>query len=128
MPFTDKEIVKLVKKGVAAELKGDTATRREIIDLVKRGVAAELKAPIGTTGISPAQGAQAAVNVQDALAKLTQQVADLTALVQALPGAPTGRPTGTRKPTGTRTPTGTRAPGRSRTPAGTGVAPADGRG
>jgi hypothetical protein len=122
MPFTDKKIVDLVKKGVRQEMKADTATRKAITDLVKQGVAAELKAPIGTTGITPAQGAQAAVQVQAALDALTKQVADLTALVKALPTAAPGAqpPDGTTTPT--RTPTGTRKPTR------TAATPSGGRG
>jgi hypothetical protein len=131
MPFTDKEIVTLVKKGVRQEMKADTGTRKAITDLVKQGVAAELKAPIGTTGISPAQGAQAAVQVQAALDALTKQVADLTALVKALPTAAPA-PAGTQPPDGTstptRTPTGTRKPTRTRTPTRTAAAPPGGRG
>lgn len=140
MPFTDKEIVTLVKKGVRQEMKADTGTRKAITDLVKQGVAAELKAPIGTTGISPAQGAQAAVQVQAALDALTKQVAELTALVKALQAAtpapagtpgtqpPGGATTPTRTPTGTRKPTSTKTPARTRTPARTAAAPSGGRG
>ena len=131
MPFTEKKILDLVKKGVRQEMKADTATRRAITDLVQRGVSAELKAPIPTTGISPAQGAQAAVQVQTALDALTKQVADLTALVKALPTAAPA-PAGTQPPDGTttptRTPTGTRKPTRTRTPTRTAAAPPGGRG
>jgi hypothetical protein len=101
MPYTKKEIQDLVRKGVAAELNAGT-TKKEILALVKKGVAAELGTPIGASGITPAQGAQAAVRAQDALAGLAQQLADLTALVNALPAA-TSSPTGTRTPTGTGT-------------------------
>jgi hypothetical protein len=135
MPFTDKQIVDLVKKGVRQEMKADTATRKAITDLVKQGVAAELKTPIGTTGITPAQGAQAAVQVQAALDVLSKQVADLTALVKALPTAapaPAGTPPGPQPPDGTTTPTrtppGTRKPTSTRTPTRTAAAPSGGRG
>ena len=133
MPYTKKEILDLVKKGVAAELNAGP-TKREILDLVKKGVAAELSAPIGTSGITPAQGAKAAVHAKDALAGLAQQLADLTALVQALSAAMpppdgTGPPARTRTPartgTSTRTPppAGAETPSRTRTPARTGTAP-----
>ena len=133
MPFTKAEITKIVKDGVAAELK-TRDTQQKIIDLVKKGVEAELKAPIGTSGITPAQGAKAAVHAKDALAGLAQQLADLTALVQALSAAMpppdgTGPPARTRTPartgTSTRTPppAGAETPSRTRTPARTGTAP-----
>jgi CHAP domain-containing protein len=139
MPFTKAEITKIVKDGVAAELKARN-TQQKIIDMVKKGVEAELKAPIGTSGITPAQGAKAAVHAKDALAGLAQQLAELTALVQALsaatPPAPaTEPPPGTEPPTRTRTPArtgtstrtqppaGTQTPTRTRTPARTGTAP-----
>lgn len=141
MPFTEKKIVDLVKKGVRQEMKADTATRRAITDLVQRGVAAELKIPIPTTGISPAQGAQAAVQVQAGLDALTQQVAELTTLVKALQAAtaaPAGTPPGTQPPGGTTTPTrtptatrkpaSTKTPARTRTPARTAATPSGGRG
>jgi CHAP domain len=135
MPYTERKITELVKKGVAAELKA-RSTKQEILDLVKKGVAAELSAPIGTSGITPAQGAKAAVHAQNALAGLAQQLTDLTALVKALPAAtqtPTGTtttPTGTTTtPTGTRTPTRTtRTPTGTRTPSRTGTAPSGDRG
>ena len=129
MPYTERKITELVKKGVAAELKA-RSTKQEILDLVKKGVAAELSAPIGTSGITPAQGAKAAVHAQNALAGLAQQLTDLTALVKALPAA-TQTPTGTTQtPTGTTTtPTGTtRTPTGTRTPSRTGTAPSGGRG
>ena len=131
MPFTDKDIVRLVKKAVRQEMKADTGTRKAITDLVKQGVAAELKVPVGTPPVTPAQGAQAAVAVRDALVDLQKQVDHLTDLVTALSAAtpaPTGTPTGGKTPTRTRTPAGTTTPTRSRRRAGTGMAPADGRG
>ena len=48
MPYTQKQILKLVKQGVAAELSAG-GTKDEILALVKQGVAAELNA--GGTGI-----------------------------------------------------------------------------
>jgi hypothetical protein len=140
MPYTEKRIVQLVKRAVRQEMKKDTATRRAIKDLVKQGVAAELKVPIGPPpGVTPAQGAQAAVEVKDALAGLKTQVDHLTDLVTALSAAtpaptvtqtPTGTPTATggKTPTRTRTPAGATTPTRTRRRAGTGMAPADGRG
>jgi len=115
MPYTKKEILDLVKKGVAAQLKAGP-TKREILDLVKKGVAAELSAPIGTSSITPAQGAKAAVDAQDALAGLAQQLADLTALVKALPAA-------TPPPDGTKTPAGRGTEPGAGTPDGAGTAP-----
>lgn len=140
MPFTDKQIVNLVKRGVRQEMKADTATRKAITDLITQGVATELRAPIGTTGITPAQ---AAVNVRDALAALTtlqQQVTELTALVATMKAqvtalseashAPAGTQSmaGSKTPARTRTATSTRTPARTRTSAGTGAASSDGRG
>src|SRR5215467_14263172 len=91
-------------------------TKKEILDLVKKGVAAELSAPIGTSGITPAQGAKAAVDAQDALAGLARQLADLTALVKALPAA-------TPPPDGTKTPAGRGTEPGAGTPDGAGTAP-----
>ena len=113
-PYTEKQIQGWVKKGVAAELSA-SATQKQIRELVKMGVAAELSAPIDGSDVTPAQGAQAAVDAQDALVKLTQQVAELTALVQALPGA-------TPAPDGMQPPSTTRALAGASTPAGNGAA------
>src|SRR5262249_62400264 len=89
-------------------------------DLVKKGVAAELSAPIGTSSITPAQGAKAAVDAQDALAGLAQQLAELTALVKALPAA-------TPPPDGTKTPAGRGTEPGAGTPDGAGTGPRRGR-
>ena len=86
MPYTKKEIQDLVRKGVAAELAAG-ATKREILAQVKKGVAAELRAPIGTSGVTAEQGAQAAVDAKAALDDLTEKLATLTAMVGALPAA-----------------------------------------
>jgi hypothetical protein len=86
-------------------------TKKQILNIVKDGVAAELNTKLDATGITPAQGAKAAVQAQQALAELAQQVADLTEYVkQHLPDpppppagpAPNGGARGRR--TGARTP------------------------
>ena len=73
--------------------------------MVKTGVAAELSAPIDGSGVTPVQGAQAAARLPAALDGLAQQLAGLTALVNALPAA-TPAPAGTQAPAGTGTPAG----------------------
>lgn len=94
LPYTNKVIRGLVKKGVAAELSAGN-TKEEILGLVKRGVEAELKAGIGTSGITLAQGAQAAVDAQRALSRIGRQLTALTNLVKALPpAAPSATGTG----------------------------------
>ena len=115
LPYTGKQIRAWVKKGVAAQLSAD-ATKKEIVNMVEMGVAAGLNAPIDGSGITPAQGAQAAVHAQEALDGLAQQLADLTALVKALPAA-------TPAPAGTQPPSMTQAPAGASTPAGNGAAP-----
>jgi hypothetical protein len=112
MPYTQKEILDLVKQGVAAELSAGS-TKHEILALIKQGVAAELNADIGTSGISPAQGARAAVHAQNALAGIGQQLTELTAMVHALQQTPPAAPvvTGTAPhATGTAPVTGTAPP------------------
>jgi hypothetical protein len=56
--------------------------RKQILKIVQKGVAAELHTKLDGTGITPAQGAEAAVHTQQALAVLAQQVADLTVYVK----------------------------------------------
>jgi hypothetical protein len=114
-PYTGKQIRDWVKKGVAAQFSAG-ATKKEIVDMVKMGVAAELNAPLDGSGITPAQGAQAAVHAQEALDGLTQQLADLIALVKALPAA-------TPAPAGTQPPSTTQALAGASAPAGNGAAP-----
>jgi hypothetical protein len=75
-PGTKQEILNLVKNGVAAELRA-ASTRQEVLNLVKKGVAAELQAGIGTSGVTPARGAQAAVSAQEALNGIALQLTDL---------------------------------------------------
>src|SRR5262249_7628391 len=87
---------------------------------------------IGTSGITPAQGAKAAVHAKDALAGLAQQLADLTALVQALSAAMpppdgTGPPARTRTPARTGTSTRTPPPAGGEQPSGTRPAARGGR-
>ena len=87
-------------------------SKKQITQMVKDGVAAELNTKIAGTSITPAQGAKAAVQAQQALADLAQQVADLTEYVKQhlppTPPKPRGGPAsngGTRgRRTGTRTP------------------------
>lgn len=66
-------------------------TEPQIVKLVQQGVRAELNTKIDTSGITTAQGAEAAVQARDALTALSQQVANLTTLVsQALAALPQG--------------------------------------
>jgi hypothetical protein len=83
LPYTKKQILELVQKGIAAELSAGRS-KAEILALVKQGVAAELSTVIETSGVSAAQGAQAAVHAGDTLAGIAQQVTDLAAQVAAL--------------------------------------------
>jgi hypothetical protein len=65
--------------------------------MVKDGVAAEMDTELDGTGITPAQGAKAAVQAQQTLAELAQQVSDLTKyLKQHLPDLPRMEQAGTR--------------------------------
>ena len=82
-PGTKQEILNLVKNGVAAELR-NSKTREEILNLVKNGVAAELRAGIGTSGVTPARGAEAAVSANESLSSISQQLDELTRIVTAL--------------------------------------------
>ena len=82
-PRTKQEVLNLVKNGVAAELR-NSKTREEILNLVKNGVAAELRAGIGTSGVTPARGAEAAVSAQGSLSSISQQLDELTRIVTAL--------------------------------------------
>jgi hypothetical protein len=91
-PKTKQEILNLVKNGVAAELRA-ASTRQEVLNLVKKGVAAELQAGIGTSGVTAARGAQAAVSAQEALNGIALQ---LTELLNHLPApVPPATPPGT---------------------------------
>ena len=82
-PRTKQEILNLVKKGVAAELRA-ASTREEVLNLVKKGVAAELQAGIGTSGVTPARGAEAAVSAQEALNGIALQLTELMRIVTGL--------------------------------------------
>jgi hypothetical protein len=63
-------------------------TKQQIRKLVKQGVAAELHAGLDASGITAAQGAEAAVHTQRALTDLATQVSQLKDLVtQALAAA-----------------------------------------
>ena len=83
LPYTKKRIRGLVQQGIAAELSAGRS-QAEILALVKQGVAAELSTVIETSGVSVAQGAQAAVHAGDTLAGIAQQVTDLATQVAAL--------------------------------------------
>jgi hypothetical protein len=114
MPFTKQEILDLVQQGVAAELAAGN-TKNEIVGLVKQGVAAELTAALGTTGVTAAQGAKAAVDADTALAAIAQQLTALTAQVTALAAAApsttgTGQGAGTGAAAGTGDMAGTGQP------------------
>jgi hypothetical protein len=82
-PRTKREILNLVKNGVAAELRA-ASTREEVLNLVRNGVAAELQAGIGTSGVTPVRGAEAAVSAQEALASITEQLTELMRIVTGL--------------------------------------------
>jgi len=72
-------------------------SKKQITQMVKDGVAAELDTELDGTGITPAQGAKAAVQAQQTLAELAQQVSDLTKyLKQHLPDLPRMEQAGTR--------------------------------
>jgi len=72
--------------------------------------------PPRSTAFLNKDGGKGFCHSSDALVELTQQVADLTALVQALPGA-------TPAPAGTEPASTTQAPAGASTPAGKGAAP-----
>jgi hypothetical protein len=94
LPYTKKQILDLVQQGVAAELSAGRS-KAEILALVKQGAAAELSTMIGPAGVSAAQGAQAAVHADTALAGIAKQLTALAAQVAALRergGASPGRP------------------------------------
>jgi hypothetical protein len=85
LPYTAKQILGLVQQGVAAEL-STGRSKAEVLALVKQGVAAELSTAIGPSGVSAAQGAQAAVHAGGALAGIAQQLTALAAQVASLGG------------------------------------------
>lgn len=85
LPYTKQQIRHWVEREVAAELSAGGSSR-QILKLVKQGVAAELGAADGTSGVSAAQGAAAAVHVGDALAGIPEQLTALAAQVAALAG------------------------------------------
>ena len=85
-------------------------SKPQIIKMVKEGVHEELRTELGHSGITPAQGAKAAVDAKQAIADLSDKVDALTALVNQLlqPASPDGPAPngGTRGRRGrTRTPT-----------------------
>lgn len=118
LPYTEKQILGWVKKGVSAEL-STGATKNAILEMVTTGVAAELSAPGDRSGITQAQGAQDAAQIPAALDGLTRQLADLATLMQALSAA-------LPAPAGTQPPSGTQARAGTSTPAGNGAAPPTG--
>jgi surface antigen len=64
-------------------------TKKQITQMVKDGVAAELNTELGDSGITPAQGAKAAVQTHQDLEQLRQTVDALAAFVHThLPGPP----------------------------------------
>jgi Glycosyl hydrolases family 25 len=87
-----------LKKLAAATARDDLPyPKKDILDIVRKGVAAELGTGLDGTGITPAQAAKAAVQGQQALAELARQVADLTEyLKQHLPDLPSMEHAGTR--------------------------------
>ena len=85
-------------------------SKQKIINMVKEGVAEELNTELGHSGITPAQGAKAAVDAKRAIADLSAKVDALTAFVHDhFPSPPADGPApngGTRgRRAGTRTPT-----------------------
>jgi hypothetical protein len=64
--------------------------KKQIRKLVRQGVAAELHAGLDASGITPAQGAEAAVHTRLALADLATQVAQMTDLVRRARPDPQG--------------------------------------
>jgi hypothetical protein len=71
--------------------------KKEILKIIRKGVAAELHTELDVTGVTSAQGAEAAVQAQQALAELAQQVTDLTEYVkQHLPDPLSMEPAGTQ--------------------------------
>jgi hypothetical protein len=85
LPYTRQQIRHWVQRGAAAGL-GDGRSNREILKLVRQGVEAELGAAIETSGVSAAQGAAAAVHAGDALAGISGQLTALAVQVAALAG------------------------------------------
>jgi hypothetical protein len=85
-PKAKGEILNLVKKGVAEELRA-ASTREEVLRLVKKGVAEELRAGVGASGVTAAQGAEAAVGAKDVLGVIKLQLSELTNMVAALQAA-----------------------------------------
>jgi len=57
-------------------------TKKQIQNMVQKGVAAELHTKLDGSGITAAQGAEAAVQAQQAIAQLQAQVAELKQMVQ----------------------------------------------
>jgi hypothetical protein len=89
LPYTKEQILDLVRQGVAAELSAGRS-KAEILGLVKQGVAAELSTVIEPSGVSAAQGAQAAIHADGALAGIAQLLTALAAQVAALAGRERG--------------------------------------
>ena len=87
-----------LKKLAAAISRDDLPyPKKEVLKIVRKGVAAELRTKLDGTGITPAQGAEAAVHTQQALEDLCPQVEDLANYVeQHLPGPRRMERAGTR--------------------------------
>jgi len=93
-------------------------TKKQITKMVQEGVDAELNTKLAGTNITPAQGMRAAFDAQETLKNLTRQVNELKDLVsRALPPAP---PAGTGDTSGTSTTPGTGATTGTSTTPGTG--------
>ena len=72
-------------------------TKKQIIGFVKEGVSEELNTKLKNSNVTPARGAQAAVDTQKALRDLQTQVADLIKYVKAnLPPPSSAAPASTR--------------------------------
>jgi hypothetical protein len=112
MPFTKNEIRNLVQEGVAAAVKKDVPTQKEIVKLVKQAVQAELTTALDSSGTTAAKGAKAAVDTDAALTGIVNQLNALATQVAALTPTTTtttgtGSTTGTGRGDGTKTGTGT---------------------
>jgi hypothetical protein len=87
-----------LKKLAAAAARDDLPyPKNEVLKIIRKGVAAELHTELDVTGVTSAQGAEAAVQARQALAELAQQVTDLTEYVkQHLPDPLSMEPAGTQ--------------------------------
>jgi GH25 family lysozyme M1 (1,4-beta-N-acetylmuramidase) len=69
-------------------------SRNDLLVLIRQGVAAGLRAGSGASGVTTAQGAQAAVQGRDAAGEVARQVAELQDLIQQALPRPSARASG----------------------------------